>query len=54
MTEIFLCAQCAIHVVWPKELKRADVQPGERRKCKLCGRLCYGTLYDLKKEDKDA
>lgn len=48
--QIFLCAQCVTQVVWPKSMYIAQDQPYEKRKCELCKRLCYGTLYDLKGE----
>lgn len=54
INEIFLCAQCAVKVTWPKEMKRAERQPSEKGTCKLCCRKCYGTLYDLGKERKNA
>ena len=52
--QIFLCAQCAHNVVWPKTMQIAQDQPYEKQKCTLCGRLCYGTLYDLKGDDRSA
>ena len=54
MNTIFLCAQCATQVVWPKELKPAEKQPYDKQPCKLCGRNCYGTLYRLKGDDENA
>lgn len=52
--KIYLCAQCAKQVLWPKSMVPAKEQPPEKRKCHLCKRLCYGTLYDMKGEDSDA
>lgn len=52
INEIFLCAQCAVKVTWPKEMRRAERQPSEKQACKLCGRKCYGTMYDLGKGEE--
>lgn len=52
--KIFLCAQCAIHVIWPKDMKRSEEQPSDKRTCTLCGRKCYGSLYETGEEEKRA
>lgn len=54
MTRIYLCAQCAKEVLWPKSMKPSEDQPAEKQKCQLCKRLCYGTLYDMKEEGSNA
>ena len=52
MNEIFLCAQCATHVIWPKTMKPSEKQPYVKMPCKLCGRTCYGTMYTIEKGEK--
>lgn len=53
MTELYLCAQCAKQVIWPKELKKAEEQPCMKQPCKLCGRPCYGFLYQYQAKKKE-
>lgn len=53
MKELYLCAQCAKQVIWPKELKKAEEQPCMKQPCRLCGRPCYGFLYQYQAKKKE-